>query len=113
MPTVVKLGGRNKKRYFDFGALMIVLFTAELKGWTHNGGNRGIFNKEDSRAFCAALKGSLPEIGESLLDFEEDDDHWICNDCYFNHFVKMHQVDLIKGFLRFCRAEPFRINFEN
>ena len=111
MATLVKQGHGNEQHHFDFAALMIVLFTAEMNGWNHNGDDREIFDRENSEDLCETLEEALCEIEDSISPLEDDED--ICNDCYFNLLVKEHQVELIDEFLGFCEGQPFRINFDN
>ena len=112
MPILVKEGHGNEEYYFGFAAWMIVLFTAEMHGWNHSGDDRNNFDREDSKDLCETLKDALSEIEESICPMEDDDD-CICNDCYFEQLVKMHQVELIDQFLWFCEGQPFRIDCDN
>jgi len=111
MSTLVKADNGNEQHHFEFAALMIVLFTAEMNGWTHRGNDQEIFDRENSEDLCETLEEALSEIEESIIPLEDDDD--ICNDCYFNRLVKEHQVELIEEFLHFCEGQPFRIDFVN
>jgi len=112
MPKLVKAGIGNEQHYFDCAALKIVLFTAEMNGWNHDGHEPEVFDRENSEEFCGTLEEALSEIEESISPMDEDED-CICNDCYFNRLVKEHQMELIEEFLWFCQGQPFRIACEH
>ena len=113
MPTLIKTGNADKEQYFDFAALMIVLFTAELNGWRHSGGDfEKPFDQETSDDLCETLEQARLAL-EDEISSAPDDCEDICNDCFFKRLQKEHQVELIDDFLGFCESQPFRIDFEN
>ena len=113
MTTLVRTENEDMQQHFDFAALMIVLFTAEMKGWSHSGGDYGEpFDNETSEDLCETLEGAVSELEEDISSTPEDYEN-MCNDCFFNLLQKQHQAELIREFLQFCQRQPFHVNFEN